>query len=207
MSEFLTTTKIAKACGVSFRTVIRWIERGELAAHRLPGRGDYRVAPAELARFRLVHGIPELGAPAASAKTAAEPLRALIAEDDPNMARAIQRVLRVAGFTCEIAENGFQAGTLLHTFRPHLLTLDLRMPFNDGFAVLRYLRDAPPSDLLKVLVISADSRQALDEALAWGAHGALRKPFENAQLVAMLKTLFEPSRVLNSAHYQDQSPG
>lgn len=200
MSEFLTTTKIAKVCGVSFRTVIRWIERGELAAHRLPGRGDYRILPAELARFRSAHGIPEVSKPAALVENSAGPLRALIAEDDANMARAIQRVLRVCGFTCEIAQNGFQAGTLLQTFRPHLLTLDLRMPFNDGFAVLRYLRDAPPVGSLKIVVISADSRQALEDAVAWGAHGVLRKPFENEQLIALLNTLFEPTRLKSSAH-------
>ena len=39
----LTTGEIANYCGVNFRTVIRWIQRGQLRAYQLPGRGDNRV--------------------------------------------------------------------------------------------------------------------------------------------------------------------
>ncbi|TNF38926.1 MAG: response regulator, partial [Gammaproteobacteria bacterium] len=43
MSKTLTTGDIARYCQVNFRSVIRWIERGLLKAHKLPGRGDNRV--------------------------------------------------------------------------------------------------------------------------------------------------------------------
>ena len=36
-----TTGEIAKFVGVNFRTVIRWIERGQLDGYKLPGRGDH----------------------------------------------------------------------------------------------------------------------------------------------------------------------
>tara|TARA_R110001583_G_scaffold38635_9_gene124691 strand:- start:1181 stop:1828 length:648 start_codon:yes stop_codon:yes gene_type:complete len=41
--QALTTGEVAKYCGVNFRTVIRWIERGHLDAYKLPGRGDNRI--------------------------------------------------------------------------------------------------------------------------------------------------------------------
>ena len=41
--QALTTGEAAKYCGVNFRTVIRWIERGHLDAYKLPGRGDNRI--------------------------------------------------------------------------------------------------------------------------------------------------------------------
>ncbi|ASP40977.1 hypothetical protein CHH28_17240 [Bacterioplanes sanyensis] len=41
--QALTTGEVAKFCGVNFRTVIRWIERGHLQAYKLPGRGDNRI--------------------------------------------------------------------------------------------------------------------------------------------------------------------
>ena len=59
MNETLTSSEAARICGVSFRTVIRWIERNELQGYRLPGRGDYRVLATELRRFMKLHGIPD----------------------------------------------------------------------------------------------------------------------------------------------------
>jgi excisionase family DNA binding protein len=48
VSGWLTVAAVADELEVSPRTVLRWIERGDLAAVKLPG-GRLRVAPAELA--------------------------------------------------------------------------------------------------------------------------------------------------------------
>lgn len=184
MGEVLTTSEAAKLCGVSFRTVIRWVERGELQAYRLPGRGDYRVQVEELRRFMREHGMPEPQAPQVEAR------RVLIVDDEPGMANAIGRVLIGAKFETMIASDGFVAGSLLHTFKPGLMTLDLRMPHLDGLGVLDRLREAPPPFPLKVLVISADSPARLDTARARGAHGVLAKPFANEDLLAAVNRLY-----------------
>lgn len=183
MTETLSTREAARRCGVSFRTVIRWAERGELQAYRLPGRGDYRVPVEELRRFMREHGIPEPD------EMSGRPKRVLVVDDEPAMALAIQRVLARAGFETAIANDGFLAGSLLYTFRPDLLTLDIRMPGIDGFAVLRFLREAPLPTPLKVLVVSGDSAERLEQALALGAHGALCKPFDNEALLAAAREL------------------
>lgn len=114
------------------------------------------------------------------------PQRILIVEDDVSMARAINRVLRQCGYETIFAANGFLAGSLLHTFRPMLMTLDIRMPWIDGMDVLRLVRQTPLSFDLKILVISGDPR-CLDEALAAGVDGVLAKPFTNDQLVEAVR--------------------
>jgi excisionase family DNA binding protein len=48
MSAYLTAADVADTLGVSTRTVLRWVERGELPAVRLPG-GRLRVSEAALA--------------------------------------------------------------------------------------------------------------------------------------------------------------
>jgi excisionase family DNA binding protein len=48
MSGFLTCAQVAEDLGVSTRTVLRWIDRGDLPAVRLPG-GRLRVSQADLA--------------------------------------------------------------------------------------------------------------------------------------------------------------
>lgn len=181
MSEVLTTGEAARICGVNFRTVLRWIDRGLLPAYKLPGRGDRRVLSEQLHQFMRENGIPDRSLPAAL------PMRVLIADDEPAMAHAIERVLRGAGFETAVARNGFEAGAMLPMFRPGVMTLDLRMPGLDGLEVLRFLGTlalpAPP----RTLIVSADTEARLQEALTLGAHDVVRKPFSNEELLAAVK--------------------
>lgn len=48
MSGYLTVARVAEDLEISARTVLRWVERGDLAAVRLPG-GRLRVSETELA--------------------------------------------------------------------------------------------------------------------------------------------------------------
>lgn len=185
MEDILTSSEAARLCGVSFRTVIRWIERGQLQAYKLPGRGDHRVPVVELRRFMRANGIPE---PAELQREMSR--RILIAEDEPNMVQAMSRTLKLAGFETTSASDGFQAGLLLHSYRPGLLTLDIRMPRVDGFAVLRTLREHPLPFACKVLVVSGETPARLQEALALGANGVLAKPFSNEELLAAVHRLY-----------------
>lgn len=49
MSAYLTCAQVADELGVSTRTVLRWVDRGDLEAVRLPG-GRLRVSETEVAR-------------------------------------------------------------------------------------------------------------------------------------------------------------
>lgn len=184
MQDVLTTGEAAHICGVNFRTVLRWIERGLLPAYKLPGRGDRRVLGTELQRFMQENGIPDRSV------NSALPRRILIADDDLAMAHAIERVLRRADFETAIASNGFEAGAMLPTFKPGVLTLDLRMPGVDGLDVLRFLQKAKLAAPLKILVVSADTEARLQEALALGAHGIIRKPFTNEELAEGVEKIY-----------------
>lgn len=184
MREVLTTGEIAELCGVNLRTVLRWIERGLLDAYKLPGRGDHRVLIGEVRRFMRDNDIPD--------RTINDslPRRVLITDDEPAMASAISRVLGQEGYETAIASNGFEAGAMLYSFRPGVMTLDLRMPGADGIRVLRFLQKAEFSAPLKILVVSADSETRLQEAMALGAHAVLRKPFENADLLKAIEKMY-----------------
>jgi len=54
----LTTGEVARYCGVNFRTVIRWIERGHLDAYKLPGRGDNRIPRSTFLHFLEQNQMP-----------------------------------------------------------------------------------------------------------------------------------------------------
>lgn len=181
--DVLTTGEAAAQCGVSFRTVLRWIERGLLPAYKLPGRGDRRIRRIDLRCFMQEYGMAaqELAPPSAR--------RVLIVDDETAMAHAIERVLRRVGCETAIATNGFEAGSVLANWKPEVMTLDLRMPGMDGLAVLRFLAQTDPATRPKVLIISADSEQRLQSALELGAQAVLRKPFQNEALQAAVAAL------------------
>ena len=54
---YLTTGVIARQCGVSKVTVLRWIANGNLKAFRLPG-GQNRITRHEFLSFAMKHRIP-----------------------------------------------------------------------------------------------------------------------------------------------------
>jgi len=55
--EFISVGFIAKRCGVSNTTVLRWISTGQLNAFRLPG-GHYRIERDNFAEFLTKYSIP-----------------------------------------------------------------------------------------------------------------------------------------------------
>jgi len=181
--RMLTTGEIAKYCGVNFRTVIRWIERGHIKSFKLPGRGDNRVTIEAFLDFLREHQMP---IPDEFRNTSN---RILIVEDEPPMANAIQRVLRSAGYETLIASDGFSAGALFGTFNPALATLDLRIPGMGGLDVLKFVRSTDVLKDIRILVVSAMPQQDLDDALAAGADDVLSKPFQNEELVDKVKAL------------------
>ncbi len=54
---YLTTGAVARLCGVSKVTVLRWIEKGNLVAFKLPG-GQNRIHRDDFFTFANEHGIP-----------------------------------------------------------------------------------------------------------------------------------------------------
>ncbi|MEM7624826.1 MAG: response regulator [Planctomycetota bacterium] len=179
----LTTGQIARHCRVNYRTVLRWIKAGRLPAYQLPGRGDHRVEIADFRRFLVDNGLP------VPVEIARPSNRVLIVDDDPAMAASLSRVLRRAGYETQVAGNGFQAGAVLNDFKPQLVTLDLQMPGIDGHEVLRFIRTHPEHRHLSVLIVSAQSRSEIQDAVNAGATRGMQKPFENQTLLTHVKQL------------------
>lgn len=193
-----STGEIAKFCGVTLRTVIRWIERGSLNAYKLPGRGNNRVTQQELLNFLNEYNMPipaelqSVESPTESVSMGGtESNRILICDDEKPYADAIRRVLRRAGYETRIAFSGFEAGTELMLFKPALITLDLSMPGMSGFEVVSFIREREILQDIKILVISALPDEDLKKAKLLGADAALSKPFDNQSLLDNIEQLLK----------------
>ena len=181
--RYLTTGEIAEFCGVHFRTVIRWIEKGLLTAHKLPGRGDNRVKIEDMMDFLRANNIP------IPDEFRQFQNRVLIVDDNAAMAASINRSLKAAGYQTFVAKDGFQAGSMIMRFTPAVMTLDLKMPGIDGFRVIEYVRNDLQLHGLRILVISEMPASDLERAIAMGADYAIDKMFEKKDLLARIDQL------------------
>jgi two-component system KDP operon response regulator KdpE len=118
--------------------------------------------------------------------------RILVVDDEPQIRRALRTALTGHGYEVEVAENGAQALTLLPSWQPDALVLDLVMPDVDGTEVLRQTRTW--SDL-PVIVLSARGQER-DKILALdlGADDYLTKPFGMDELLARVRAILRRRR-------------
>lgn len=181
----LTTGDIAKLCGVNFRTVIRWIQRGHLKAFQLPGRGDNRVQVADFIEFLVENKmpIPEELRPSGR--------RVLIVEGDGKTAAKMAKALGAAGFETRLATDGFSAGALAGSFDPAVMVVDVGMKGIDGAQAIGLVRADPRHGQAKIIALTAAStaKKKRDELLAAGADEVLTRPVQNAELVEKIKAL------------------
>jgi excisionase family DNA binding protein len=63
--EYTSVGFVAKRCGVSNTTVLRWISAGQLPAFRLPG-GHYRIERSDLSDFLARYHMPVINSPTAN---------------------------------------------------------------------------------------------------------------------------------------------
>jgi two-component system OmpR family response regulator len=106
----------------------------------------------------------------------------LIVDDDPAIRELFRTVLRRAGFVARLADSGRTAMRMVADYQPDVVTLDLAMPGEDGFAVIDRLRALPNAPA--VVVVSGAAYP--DEALALGTPvvAVLTKPLHPEDLVA-----------------------
>ena len=181
--EIYTTGEAAKLCGVNFQTVLRWIQKRELKAYQLPGRGDNRIRKEDLIYFFGKNNIP-------LPEELTEPVRrVLIVEDDPATAKSLERQLARMGFDTLISTKGFSAGAMAVEYLPALITLDLQMPGIGGLEVLEMIRDREKLAQTKILVISGLPVSHLRKAIEAGANDYLEKPFQKEELTQKIRLL------------------
>jgi two-component system response regulator TctD len=119
--------------------------------------------------------------------------RILLVEDDPSLARGLSALLRQAGYSVDIAEDGETALEIARSEPYALITLDIGLPELDGFQVLRRWRERK----LKTPVLILTARDGLEDrvtGLDLGADDYLLKPFEPSELEARVRALLRRSQ-------------
>jgi two-component system, OmpR family, KDP operon response regulator KdpE len=114
-------------------------------------------------------------------------VRILIADDDPQILRALRITLTARGYEVDTAADGKEALRLAVDKHPDLIVLDLGMPGLTGLEVIHGVRGWSQ---VPILVVSGRSG-SLDkvDALDAGADDYVTKPFAADELLARIRAL------------------
>ena len=111
----------------------------------------------------------------------------LVVDDEPMMLRYIKTLLELESYRVDTVEDGTQAVRRVQEGSvPDLVLLDVLMPGLDGLETLRQLREAQPQIKVVMLSCVSETRKVV-EAIRSGARDYLTKPFEKAELQAVIE--------------------
>jgi two-component system, OmpR family, response regulator MprA len=115
------------------------------------------------------------------------PPRALVVEDDEDIADVLRRSLRLEGYDVRVAGDGVAALSAYEEHAPDVVVLDLGLPQLDGLDVARRLRK--DGDVPILMLTARDAVESRVEGLDSGADDYLVKPFDRQELLARLRAL------------------
>lgn len=118
----------------------------------------------------------------------------LIVEDEPEIAKLIQRALEAEGFSCYHCGDGLTALQAFGQQQPDLIILDLMLPGLDGLEVCARIRQKSGPKDPYILMLTAKGEE-IDRVigLSTGADDYMVKPFSPRELVARVRALLRRS--------------
>src|SRR5215468_1661420 len=113
----------------------------------------------------------------------------LLADDNPDMRRYLERLLRAAGYRVQAVGDGSAALAAAQKRKPDIILSDVMMPRLDGFGLLAAVRaEEALQDTPFVMLSARAGEEASVEGLRAGADDYLVKPFSARELLARLET-------------------
>jgi CheY-like chemotaxis protein len=166
--------------GLSITRQLVELMKGSIQVESLPGQGSiFRVAiPMELADRSEV--LQQRGGDRRVRRI--EPnqpeYRLLIVEDQKENQVILERILTGAGFKVDVAGDGVQGIEKYHSFRPHLIWMDLRMPEMDGLEAAQHIRASEGGNDVRIVAVTASAFESeREDILAHGMDDYIRKPY------------------------------
>jgi adenylate cyclase len=126
----------------------------------------------------------------------------LVVDDLATNVRLLEAVLSPKGFRVATASSGEEALDVLGSEHPDLVLLDIVMPGMDGYEVCRRICEDPVTAFLPVIMITASGEQEKIGAIESGADDFVNKPFDQAELLARVRSLVRVKRYHDTIEQQ-----
>ena len=106
-----------------------------------------------------------------------EDLRILIVDDIPTNVALIAAIIKKLNARQETAGNGEEALSLVDSFKPHIVLLDLMMPGIDGWDIIKAIREKYSKEQMAIIVTSAiTDYETITECKNNGVEDFITKP-------------------------------
>ncbi|MBP5165643.1 MAG: response regulator transcription factor [Oscillospiraceae bacterium] len=118
-------------------------------------------------------------------------MKALVIEDDVNIAELLRLYLEKEGFAVYTAADGATGVSEAKRVQPDVILLDIMLPVMDGWAVCRSIRESMKTP---IIMLTAKS-ETLDkvQGLEMGADDYITKPFDVKELMARIHAVMRRS--------------
>ena len=117
--------------------------------------------------------------------------RALVVEDDSNIAELLRLYLSKDGFEVMIAADGGKAESSFDLFQPDVVLLDIMLPVKNGWEVCNYIRGKSTTPII-MLTAKGETKDKVT-GLEMGADDYITKPFEVKELIARVHAVMRSS--------------
>ena len=182
--SYLAPNEVAELLMVSPVTVRQWAQKGQLKAETTLG-GHRRFMYQEVVRFANANGL--------SFNVPQDHLKILIVDDEEQLARFLKELITVKGraagldLEIEVVNNGFDAGSKVHSFEPTVVLLDLMMPGINGIEVCRRIKADPATRSIRIIAMTGfHVPENVDQVWKAGAEACLAKPIDTEKLMKCL---------------------
>lgn len=120
----------------------------------------------------------------------------LVAEDDAANRALLTRLLERAGYRCIAVADGRDAVRAATNENPELVLLDIGLPGLNGLDVCRHLRADPRTVALPIILVTGQSSSRdVVAGLDAGADDFVRKPYDEAELMARVRSVLRLAHV------------
>lgn len=111
----------------------------------------------------------------------------MVIDDEEQMRKMIRTFLEMEGYKVIEASDGAQALTLLNETEPHLLIVDVMMPFMDGFTFVKEVRLT--SEVPIIFLSARGEKWDQIHGLRLGGDDYIAKPFVPEELLARVQSV------------------
>jgi two-component system cell cycle response regulator DivK len=120
----------------------------------------------------------------------------LIVDDNPANLKLARILLRGEGYDVRTATDAEEALSVLRTFIPRLILMDIQLPGMDGLELTRKLKADPLSKNVVILALTAYAMTGDEEkARAAGCDGYVIKPIDTEALPVLIAEYLSTPRV------------
>ena len=116
----------------------------------------------------------------------------LVVDDNALNLKLVRLLLGMEGYQVRTAERATAALTLLETFHPRMILMDIQLPGMDGLELTRRLRADPSSDDIIILALTAFAMTADEQrAKDAGCDGFVTKPLDTRSLPELVRAYLD----------------